>query len=346
MKKKLLIGAGIISVILVGFLLWRKRPVSLFKVETVNTGEMIASISASGKIKAEHDAILQFQTGGLLSWVGVKKGDQVRKGQAIASLDTRQIRKQLQKYLNVYMSQRDDFEQIQDDYRSTKENFLVTDAIKRVLDKAQNSLNNSVLDVELSDLSLQLSTIHSPFNGIIISVDSPYPGVNVLPTGGTFRVVDPKSLYFEAQVDETEIAKVRVGDKVNVKLEAYPDQIFDGVVSQIDFDSTVTSGGGTAYNLKITFTDSKDTFKLGMNGDAQIIQTTIEKALLVPISSIIESDNKAWVWKVEKNKAKRLEVTVGQTNDDFAQILSGLSEQDKIIISNLNRLKEGMTIKP
>ena len=71
------------------------------------------------------------------------------------------------------MTQRDTFEQTQADYKPIKDALLLTDTIRRTLDQTQNSLNNSVLDVELTDLSLQLATIHSPFDGVVVSVNIP-----------------------------------------------------------------------------------------------------------------------------------------------------------------------------
>ncbi len=347
MKKKLLIAFVVLLALLgIGFFKGRKK-VSPFKVETVKTGEMSISLSASGEIAAERDATLQFEAGGLLSWVGVKKGDRVGKGQAIASLDSRELKKQLQKSLNLYQSQRDDFEQTQADYQEIKDKYLLTDEIRRILDKTQNSLNNTVLEVELNDLALRYSTIYSPFAGEIIAVSAPFAGVNILPTTATFRVVDPKSLYFQALIDETDIPKVKIGSKVALRLDAFPDQTFDAVVGNIDLNSTLSGGGGTAYQTKITFLgETRDFFRLGMNGDAEIILANLPKVLLVPLSALSEKEGKTYLWKVEGGKAKKAEVKIGATNDDFAQVTDGLSEGEKVITGSISLLKEGMAIKP
>lgn len=304
---------------------------------------MSASFTASGEIKAEKDALVQFPASGLLSWVGVKKNETVKKGQALASLDTRELRKKLEKTLNLYKAQRNSFEQTQEDYKDEREKELLTDAIKRVLDTAQSNLNNAVLDVELNDLAIKLSVIHAPFDGVVVS-DVPYAGTNILPSTSGIRIVDPQSFYFEALVDETDIAKIKIGDLVKIHLDAFPDEDFEGVVAKIDWTSSLSSGGGTVYKTMISFKNPVDRFRLGMNGDAEFILNLAKEAILVPLSALWEKDGKTYVWKVQNGRAVKTEVVVTNTNDNWAQITAGITSGDRVVTSNLNQLKEGMPV--
>jgi RND family efflux transporter MFP subunit len=345
MKKRIIIIA--VGLLLVaGFFVvrgFRKEPD--FSLEEVKKGEMEVLTSASGEVKAEKDATLRFQTSGLLSWVGVQKGGTVKRGQAVASLDKRDLEKRLQKEMNSYLNERWDFEQTQDDYEETKEKSLVTDEIKRILEKTQFDLNSSVLDVEIADLTVRLSTLVSPFEGIVTDLDQPYSGVNVGPTTASFRIVDPKSIYFEAKIDETDVPRVKIGDKVKLYIDAYPEETFFGTVGKVDFGSTTSSGGGTAYNTWIYFNSADPDFRLGMNGDAEIIHSSLTGILLVPISAFTEKGGKTYVWKVVDGKALQTEIEIGNVGDDYVEVVSGLNEGDRIITSNLNLLKEGMKIK-
>ena len=239
--------------------------VSVFQEET-NT------ISASGKVEAKEMANLTFSTSGLLAWVGVAEGDYVQKWQGIASLDKRDLQKRLERYLNLYLTNRWDFEQTQDNYKETRERYLITEAIQRILDKAQFSLNNAVIDVELADLSLKLSIITSPIEGIVTHIDAPQAGVNVTPLSASFTVVNPSSVYFAASVDEADIAKVKIGQEAKVTLDSYSDEQFQGKVERINFVSSTTVGGGTAFQVLISLPENQDLkFKVGMNGDAEIL---------------------------------------------------------------------------
>lgn len=347
MKKKITIFI-ILALLIVGGLMVVKRRSKApdFKVEKAKKGEIVVSISASGEIKADEDVTLKFQTSGYLNWVGVKKGDRVKKWQAIASLDKRELEKDFKKEMNDFMNERWDFEQTQDDYKATKEKRLVTDSIKRILEKAQFDLENSVLDAEISDLAVKFATIFSPIDGVVVAVDAPWPGVNITPATASFRIVNPKTTYFETQVDETDVSKIEVGDKVKITLDTYPGQIFESTIEKIAFDYSTTSGGGTAYNAKIPLAAGieKEVFRLGMNGDATIISQSLSDILLVSFNSLVEKGGKNYLWKVQDGKAKRTEVTVGVSNDEQVQIISGIKEGEQYLSTNLSLVKEGMVI--
>lgn len=229
-------------------------------------------ISASGKVEAKNVANLTFQISGLLAWVGVKEGDSVQKWQGIATLDKKELEKRLRRYLNLYMTNRWDFEQLQDDYKDEKERHLITDAIQRILDKAQFSLNNAVIDVEIADLALRLATISTPIEGIVTRVDPSNAGVNVTPATAAFTIVDPSSVYFVANVDETDIGKIKAGQKAKITLDSYSDEKFEGKVEKVAFVATSTAGGGTAFRVEISLPKNENfLFRVGMNGDAEIM---------------------------------------------------------------------------
>ena len=82
---------------------------------SVKRGDLKQELTISGTVDAEEKVTLRFKTSGRLSWVGVKEGDYVKKYQAIASLDQRELKKTLQKELNDYMNERWDFDQSQED---------------------------------------------------------------------------------------------------------------------------------------------------------------------------------------------------------------------------------------
>jgi multidrug efflux pump subunit AcrA (membrane-fusion protein) len=120
----------------------------------VKRGILEEKMTISGKIDADEHVLLKFQTSGYLNWVGVKEGDHVKKFQTLASLDQTELKKQLQKNLNDYLTSRWNFDD------TTKNNdwsqkFVTDNTMQRDIDRAQFDLNNSVLDVELKDLSLK-----------------------------------------------------------------------------------------------------------------------------------------------------------------------------------------------
>lgn len=237
--------------------------------QVVSQEDWTEQLIFAGQIKAEQKADLKFATSGKLVWVGVKEGDRVKKGQAIASLDKRELEKQFKKEMNDYLNERWDFEQAHDDYQEEKDRHLITDKIKRILEKAQFDLNNAVLDVEIRQLAIEYSTIYSPIDGIVTHVDQPIANVHITPAIAVFSIADPDSLYFQAEIDEEEISQIKKGQKGIIILDAYPDQEFETEVKDISF-APIAGKTNPTYKVKTTLPKKeKFFFRLGMDGEIE-----------------------------------------------------------------------------
>jgi RND family efflux transporter MFP subunit len=343
---------GLVVIIGGYFTFGRKTKESKIKLATVKKNTITETISASGTVDASKKTTLRFQTSGRLAWVGVKEGDYVKKGQALASLDKRELEKNLKKELNDYMNERWDFEQGREDYGVKYEqdqNYpsVLTDEIRRILQKNQFDLNNTVLDVQIKDLALKFATLTSPIDGIVIEIEQPYAGVNITPASAKFTVADPESVEFAAEVDEVDIGKIRQGQKSTITLDAYPDETFKSIVRQIDFNSIKTKGGGTAYLVKIDLPENLDQkFKLGMNGDVEIRVSEKKNTTTIPQKAITSKNGKTAVWVIDsKGNPKLKTIELGAETINKAEVKKGLKEGEKVVVEGFSELKEGKEIK-
>ena len=306
------------------------KPEQNYETAKVQKEDLTDTVSASGTVQAENQVDLKFQTSGLLTWVGVKEGDQVKKWQAIASLDKRELEKNLLKTLRDYNKKRWDFEEIN---RVTYKDQIVTDTLKRILEKNQFDLDKAVADVEIKDLAIKLAIISSPIEGIVTHIDTPVAGINITPATAVFSIANPDKMKFVANVDEADIGKVKVGQKITLILDAYPEQEIEGEVGQVAFASVATKGGGTAYPIDIYLPENKDLqFKVGMNGDLEIIISGVEDVLTIPSEAITEKDDKKFVRVIEGRQIKEVEVQTGLTTETKTQITKGLTEGETIIV--------------
>lgn len=316
-------------------------PQAQYETTKVKKENIVQSVSASGEVESQEQVTLQFQTSGKLAWVGVKEGDRVNQWQTIASLDKRELEKDLEKELNDYLNERWDFEQEHEDYETsgkTKEQWLVSDAIKRILEKAQFDLNNAVIDVEIADLAIKLATIITPIDGIVTNIDSPVAGVNITPATARFTIANPGNMKFVANIDESDIGKVTMGQKVLVSLDAYPDEIFEGEVTKIAFAAITTKGGGTAFPVDITLPENIDQrFKVGMNGDAELIIAEKSEVLTVPPEAISTKKGETYLQVIEGREVKEIKVEKGLESDTQVEIISGVSEGQVVIIGEKER---------
>jgi len=312
-----------------------KGPVEKYETAKVERQTLRQTVSASGKVKAENQVTLRFQTSGQLAWLGVKEGDEVKKGQALASLDRRQLEKKLKKELNDYLNERWDFEQSQDDYQTggqSLEKLTLSDAVRRILEKAQFDLNNSVIDVEIADLAVKLATITSPIKGIVTKVEAPVAGANITPATAEFVVANPAVMKFVANVDEADIGLVKIGQKVIISLDTYPEETFEGEVAKIAFAAVTTSGGGTAFPVEIFLPDNANLkFKVGMNGYTEIILSSKKDALSIPQSAIKEKESQTFVKIIKDKKISEIPIKTGLESDSKIEVISGLEEGQIVI---------------
>jgi RND family efflux transporter MFP subunit len=343
-KKTLIIIA--ILVVLFGFFFYRSQkntngqdiPKFEPKKDEIVSPKVIdldETINLAGKIDALSKAEVRFQTSGRLAWVGVKVGDSVRKWQSLASLDKIELKKSLQKQFNDYKSQLDTFQDTQDQYKTIKENNNITDEMQRILNRSQNGLNNSVIAYELADLAVKYATIWSPINGIVVGVDQPNPGINITPATAAFYIIDPNSIYFKSEIDEEDVARIYVGQKTQITIDTFPDNIFESEISYISF-SPVVGQASTVYEVRFKLDiDNQDLkYRLGMNGDASILISQAPKALVLPLEAVNQdADGKYYVYTLNsQNQVEVKNITTGIETDDNIQIISGVSQDEKILI--------------
>lgn len=299
---------------------------------TVKRTNLKNVLTLSGQIAADEQVALKFQTSGKLNWVGVKEGQTVKKYQAIASLDSRDVKNRLTKYLNSYAIQRNSFDSTLEN--TTSQNSFsqaVRDDARRIFDNNQYNLNNSVLDVEYQNLALEYSTLYTPIEGVVTHVSSPYPGVNITPAGAEFDIVNPKTIYFSASADQTDVVNLKEGMEANISFDAYPDQIFKGKLYFIGF-TPETNETGTVYETRFRLDDTTTNLpiKMGMTADADLTLQEVDNVLSVPTSFLHKDSKGNYVTVKINNKKTKKYVETGIEINGNDVIKSGLTENDVI----------------
>lgn len=310
-------------------------PQGEYETASVKKTDLVQSVSASGEVVSQEQITLRFVASGLMTWLGVKEGDQVQKWQGIASLDQRQLEMTLKKELNDYLNERWDFDQTREDYQITNDNlskYTLTNEIRRILEKAQFDLNNTVIDVEIADLAKKLGTLVSPIAGIVTEVEPAVAGVNVGPTTASFTIANPGLMKFVADIDESDIGKIALGQKVILTLDAYSEEEFEGEIVNIAFAAVTTSGGGTAFPVDITLPENLATkFKVGMNGDVEIVTAEKSAVLAVPLEAIITKDGRQSIQIIDGRTVKEVSVETGLESEMEIEIISGVNENQLVI---------------
>ena len=291
------------------------------------------TLTLSGQIDADEKAALKFQTSGKLSWVGVKEGDYVKKYQAIASLDQRDLKNRLTKYLNEFSVQRNSFDSTIEDSWDKQYDLSKTirDDAQRLLQNNQYNLNNSILDVEYQNLSMEYANLYTPIEGIVTHVDTPYSGVNVTPAGAEFDIVNPKTIYYSATADQTDVVNLKENMTGKINFDAYPDKTFTGKLYYTSF--TPKSGEtGTVYELRFKLDDvaMKLPLKMGMTADLDIDLKVKNNVLSAPTAFIKKDSKGDFVTEKQNGKNVKIYVNTGDEINGSIIINNGLSKGDVI----------------
>ncbi len=314
----------------VGIIYWvMRRPEPTVTPYTVKRQNISETLELSGKVNAESSATLRFGAGGLVTYLGSYEGDTVKKWQTLASVDTRQTQKVLEQKLNLYSIQRGTFDQTIDDNDNSIPDGDLARTLKRLLEKNQYQLDNTVKDVEYQDLTLKLSRLTSPIAGILVHAPVTTPNVQVLATD-TWVVVDPASLYFSADVDETDLSRVKLGQAVDITLDAFPDQSFPASIIAISYSPKETTSG-TTYEVKMRFHGADlAPFRLGLNGTGSVILATKEGVLTLPAPALSGQNGGTHVLRASGGKYAEQAVTTGIENDGVVEITSGVAEGETV----------------
>src|SRR3989344_1014273 len=327
----------IVAILIVGLFAYSKiksarSAAASIVVESPQMQTITKTLDLTGHIDAAQKTDLRFSAPSRLAWVGVKEGDMVNKWQAIASLDTRTLQKQLAQDLNNFNKAFRTHDQVLDDnnYYGTPD---LDQALRRILENADYDLNNTVINVELRDLAIKLSSLVSPFAGLVTRVDQPNAGVNVSVTD-TFQIINPDSLYFSAEVDELDISKIVVGQSAPIVLDAYEGETIESTITKVSF-VPVSSASGTSYKVELAIPSGNLNLKyrLGMSGDAIVRLDQKDNVLTIKSQALIERDGAYFVdLKTSAKDPERKAVEIGLETDELVEITAGLTTSDQVII--------------
>ena len=322
----------IIGVVVVFFLLYTLIPLGrerrieeIYRVEKKN---LVLSFTASGNIEGSQKASLHFLTGGKVAWVGVKKGDSVYMGEALASIDITELQASWRQAEQDFIAAKAEVEKVYDETgRKTDESF--SEKVKRTAAEAkQNKAYDSMKKIEKQ---IQDATLVSPVDGVVTKVSikkGEFVGITQ-----TIEIVNLLDFSFIASVDETDFAKVSIGQKAEVLLDAYPKKLLEGKVSFIGSATEETESGGSAIRVEIKFRSDQYSLIDGLSGEAEFIESEIKDALVVPRKSLIKEGAQNFIYVVKGEKKDKRRVTIGTQSEREVEVLRGISEGEMIIVN-------------
>jgi multidrug efflux pump subunit AcrA (membrane-fusion protein) len=192
----------------------------------------------------------------------------------------------------------------------------------------------------------------APASGIVAKINYD-EGETVIMGSQAIIVVNYEKSWINAQIDEIDIANVKVGDKVKITSDVYPDNIYSGTIYWIAPLAELRKVGGRVkmdeesyvFPCKIRFLGAHGELKVNMSVNVDIAAKKNNRALIVPREALVSKDDSSLVFKVEKGRVFETKMDIGIRSFSSVEALSGLSEGDVVAISNVSKLKDKGRVK-
>lgn len=326
-----------------------------YESSKVSKQNISTSITATGTIEPVTEVEVGTQVSGIIDKIYVDYNSVVKKGQLIAELDKTNLLSELSsaksnmesakskmeyqksnynRYKELYskgLVSADDYENAKLSYKQASEEYAIQ---KESVSKAQTNLGYAI--------------ITSPIDGIVLSkeVEEGQTVAAAMETPTLFIIAqDLTDMQVIADVDEADIGGVKEGQRVTFTVDAFPDDLFEGKVTQVRQEATEESNVVT-YEVVISAPNDDLKLKPGLTANVTIFTNERDGVLAVPSKalrfapnenllaegeSITDCEGKDKVWMREGSNFKAVPVKIGVTNGTYTEIISGLKEGDAVL---------------
>lgn len=300
-------------------------------VGTVTTTETVFS---SGLISSDEEARLSFKTGGIIDKIYVQEGQKVRRGQLLATLNLTEI--------NAQVTQaRQNFDKTERDLGRVKNMYADTAATLEQLQNVTTAHEVAKQNLTIAQFNQSYSQLRSPADGTVLKKmmnegELSGPGTPVLYVAATGQ----KNWVVRVGVSDKDWAKLNLGDKAKLSLDAYPDETFEGTVTEL---AQAADPVNKLYEIEVQVQPKGKRFPPGLFAKAELIPSQSRMYFTVPVEAIVEGNGKeAFVYTLAENgrNVKKLPVQIGYFDNQKVLITKGLEGVKEVVTAGSSFLTE------
>ena len=366
-KKIILIAVAVVAVAVISIRLFggstAKHKVT-YETATVIKGEISESITATGTIEPVTEVEVGTQVSGIIDKIYADYNSVVTKGQLIAEMDRVTLQSEVASQRTANNGAKAEYEYQRKNYernRGLHEKQLISDTDYEQsvynYEKAKSSYESSQASLAKAERNLSYATITSPIDGVVINraVEEGQTVASGFETPTLFTIAaDLTQMQVVADVDEADIGGVKDGQRVTFSVDAYPNDTFEGVVTQIRLgeDSSTSSGSsgtsGTVVTYEVVISAPNPDLKLKprltanvtiytldrknvLSVPARALRFTPEKPLIGENDIVKDCESEHKLWTREGNTFIAHPVTVGISNGVNTEIVSGIDEGATVV---------------
>jgi HlyD family secretion protein len=355
-----------IGVVLLIFYIWPKKllDVEYTQLSSGEIEEVVTPLSNS-TLAAERYAHIRASTTGEIDRILVKKGDAVKRGDLIIKLKNdeqfarlrlaqanlqagiAQLRQTKLKSFSV-MKNLERAERLFSEKILSESNLEQTKTESQVMEEALNVSEANILQLQ-AQVSIAKSLydntfIRAPFDGIVSDIFVEV-GEYLVPGTPVYDIFSNNSLYVTARFDEMDAARMATGMKVRLKSDALPGRIIEGKVSWISPVVSTDIKASRGVEVHFELSGAEPDMRVGMTLEAEVVVNRKESVKYLPSAVILGKYGEKYVFIVDGNIIRKRVVETGLANWERTEILSGVSESDKVVVPlSSEELKDGMRI--
>jgi len=325
------------------------RPVRTYRVTGLELGEQTRSFA--GVAKAGVESKLSFKVSGTIRRLPIKVGDTLQPGQLVAELDAIDYEVRLQEaeagLFKAHAEARHaaaNYERVRGLYEDGHAAKSELDASRAAAESGAAAVRSSSKQIELARLQLGYTRLRSPTACAVASVPMQV-NENVQAGQSVASVACGKTIEVKLAMPEGLIALVREGDDVHVRVDALPDEIFPGRVSEVG-----VSAGATTFPVTVALTGSAGRVRPGMAAEVVFRFGAKRIGYLVPPAAVGEDKDGRFVYVVARTApglgiVHRRRVAVADVSSGGLEIDTGVRPGDLVVTAGISRLGEGQTVR-
>jgi membrane fusion protein, multidrug efflux system len=303
----------------------------------VKKEKVVSALRYSGTIEALQTIPLSFQSTGTVQSVLVDEGDEVRKGQLLATTDNTDSK-------NMYQIASSKYQQAKDAYDRLKTVYEKGSLAEVKWVEMETNLEQAKSSMEIAKSNLEKCNLYSPVSGVV-GRRNIEPGMSALSIGtAPLEIVDIRQVFVKISVPENELSRVNKGMDAHFTVSALNDKEYVGKVKNI---SPVADKISRTYDLKIESQNPDRELKPGMVCDVKMTSGSEKESVLIPYQCILrESDNKLYVFVLDpvRKRVTKQQVSVGQYVGSDLEVLSGLSAGQIVVKEGKEKLTDNSLI--
>ncbi|HXN06039.1 MAG TPA: efflux RND transporter periplasmic adaptor subunit [Nitrospiria bacterium] len=367
MKKYIFAGIILVLLLFIAYMYFGKgqKPTE-YRMEKLNRGDIVASVTATGTVNAVVTVLVGTQVSGTIKNLFVDFNSPVRKGQLIALIDPMIFETQVDQAKANLLSAKANLEKAEASLIDTKRTFernqdlfsknLIAKAdmdtaetnylsAKAQMSGSQASIVQAEASLKYSQTNLMYTRIVSPVDGTVVSrnVDIGQTVAASFQTPTLFNIAqDLTKMQIDSSISEADIGKIAVGQQVEFTVDAYPDTIFKGLVSEIR-NAPIMVQNVVTYDVVIKVDNRELKLKPGMTANVSIVLSRKKDVLRVSNAALRFTptgsknvpgvQSKTRVWILEDQNPRSVPIVPGITDGNYTEIVSGeLKESQQVIV--------------